>query len=130
MNNLTGLTKNNNNVSITSETSSIGDKCLKLIPLSDKNYAMGVELSFANEDIGKTITAIADIKCNVDLSCIFQLRDMTDTHSVKLNVSNNTYWKDYTLSSTITETTMVVYVFAKSNTNGEVFLDNLKVTVP
>ena len=130
MNNLTGLTKNNNNVSITSETSSIGDKCLKLIPLSDKNYTIGVELHFANKDIGKTITAIADIKCNVDLSCTFQLRDMTDTHSVKLNVPNNTYWKDYTLSSTITETTMVVYVFAKSNTNGEVFLDNLKVTVP
>ena len=89
---------------------------------------MGVTLSFAEEDIGKSITASADIKTN-SINCRFQLRNGSDTNSVLINIPNSD-WANYNISSLITETTMIVYVFARANTTAEeIFLDNLKVTV-
>ena len=87
---------------------------------------MGVQLDFNEEDIGKSIIASADIK-NSALNCRFQLRNGSDTNSVLINIPNSD-WANYTVSSQITETIMIVYVFARSDM-GEVFLDNLKVTV-
>ena len=87
---------------------------------------MGVQLDFNEEDIGKSITASADIK-NSALNCRFQLRNGSDTNSVLINLPDSD-WANYTVSSHITETIMIVYVFARSDM-GEIFLDNLKVTV-
>ena len=128
LNNLTGISKNNNNVIITSDVYSIGSKCLKLSPTLDRINAMGVTLSFAEGDIGKSITASADIKTN-SINCRFQLRDESDTNSVLINLPNSD-WANYNISSQITETTMIIYVFARANTTmEEIFLDNLKVTI-
>ena len=126
LNNLTGISKNNNDVIITSDDCSIGSKCLKLTPVSTHNHAMGVQLYFKEDDVGKSIIASADIK-NSASNCRFQLRNGSDTNSVLINLPNSD-WANYTVSSQITETIMIVYVFARSDI-GEIFLDNLKVTI-
>lgn len=88
---------------------------------------MGVILNLSEDDVGKTLTAIVDLKTNANPTYL-QVRTASISQLINISIPV-TDWATYRISHEIVSTDMYVWVYTVPNTQLNIFMDNLRITI-